>query len=144
MIIQRWTTVLTDVTTGCARTGTLADFTSFVPNVDAQGGINEAEIGSYLPGFYGGAIPSRAFGEAALNVGRLLGTGPDDPCVSFGSFWMHTRSSTARFQRASSNLQDYVEPRALTCEPAPPLGRSSTTSMRTAVATPVSRASHVG
>ena len=70
---------------------------------------------SYLPGLYGDAIPSQAFGEASLNVGQILGDGPNDPCVSFGSFWMHTRSSTARlFRRASSNLQDYVEPRALT------------------------------
>ena len=70
VIVQRWTTLLTDAATGCARTGTLADFTSFVPNVDAQGEINDVDIVSYLPGFYGAAIPSLAFGEAALNVGQ--------------------------------------------------------------------------
>ena len=112
VVVQRWTTMLTDAATGCAKTGTLADFTSFVPNVDAQGAINEGDIVSYLPGFYGSAIPSLAFGEAALNVGRLLGDGPNDPCVSFGSFWMHTRASRARLPREdSSNLEDYVEPR---------------------------------
>jgi hypothetical protein len=58
VIVQRWTTVLTDAATGYAKTGTLADFTSFVPNVDVQGAINEGEIVSYLPGFYGSAIPS--------------------------------------------------------------------------------------
>ena len=115
VIVQRWTTVLTDAATGCATRGTLTDTTRFVPNVDAQGGVNEEGIVSHLPGSYGGAIPSQAFGEASLNVGRLLGDGPNDPCVSFRSFWMHTRSSTARLWREeSSNLQDYVEPRGLT------------------------------
>lgn len=114
VIVQRWITALTDAATGCATTGTLSASTSVTPNVNAQGAINEAAITSYLPGFYGASIPSHAFGEAALDVGALLGDGPNDPCVSFGSFWMHSRSSTARAPgEPSSNLQDYLGPRAL-------------------------------
>jgi hypothetical protein len=44
-----------------------------------------------------------------LNIGKLLGEFFDDPCFSFGSFWMHSRSSTS----ALANLQDYVAPRPL-------------------------------
>jgi hypothetical protein len=105
--IWRWETLTTHAPTGCATTGRLRGGADLEPNVDAQGGINEGEIVSYLGGFYGGGIPFRAFGEAALNIGKLLGE-PwyNDPCVSFGSFWMHSRSSTSFL----SNLQDYVAP----------------------------------
>jgi hypothetical protein len=114
VIVQRWVTLTTHAATGCATAGRLDDFTNFEPNVYAQGGINEAAIVSYLPGSYQGMVEPRHFGEAALNIGRLLGEGFDDPCVSFGSFWMHSRSSTARFRREdSSNLQDYVAPQSL-------------------------------
>jgi hypothetical protein len=109
VILQRWVTLLTDAATGCATTGRLDDFTSFVPNVDAQGGINDAAITAHLPGFYAGTIPLGHFGETSLNIGRLLGRGFDDPCFSFGSVWMHSRSSTSD----SANLQDYLAPRPL-------------------------------
>jgi hypothetical protein len=107
--IWRWET-LTYAATGCAATGRLRGGVDFEPNVDVQGGINNGGIVSYLPGFYGGTIPFRAFGEASLNIGKLLGEWFDDPCFSFGSFWMHSRSSTS----ALANLQDYVAPQALT------------------------------
>jgi hypothetical protein len=107
--IWRWET-LTYAATGCAATGRLPGGVDIEPNVDAQGGINNGGIVSFLPGFYGGGIPPRAFGEAALNLGKLLGEFFDDPCFSFGSFWMHSRSSTS----ALANLQDYVAPEALT------------------------------
>jgi hypothetical protein len=106
VILQRWVTTQTNAATGCAQAGRLDDFTSFTPNVDAQGRINEQAILSYLPGFYDGTVPLRHFGETALNLGRLLSEGFDDPCFSFRSFWMHSRSSTSD----SSNLQDYVAP----------------------------------
>jgi hypothetical protein len=106
--IWRWEALTTDDVTGCATTVRLRGGADFVPNVDAQGAINEAlaPIVSYLPGFYEGTVPFRAFGEASLNIGKLLGEFFDDPCVSFGSFWMHSRSATS----ALANLQDYVAP----------------------------------
>jgi hypothetical protein len=106
--IWRWETLSTHAT-GCAMTGRLRGGANFVPNVDAQGAINEAAIASYLPGFYQGTLIPHRFGEAALNIGKLLGEWFDDPCVSFGSFWMHSRSATSAF----ANLQDYVAPRPL-------------------------------
>jgi hypothetical protein len=107
--IWRWETLSAHAATGCAMTGRLRGGANFVPNVDAQGAINEAAIASYLPGIYQGTVKRRAFGEAALNIGKLLGEFFDDPCFSFGSFWMHSRSSTS----ALANLQDYVAPRPL-------------------------------
>jgi hypothetical protein len=109
VIVQLWVTTATDPASGCATAGRLDDFTRFVPNVDAQGAVNEEAIASYLPGVYTGTIPPGRFGEAALNIGRLLGEAFDDPCFAFASAWMHSRSSTAD----SSNLQDYIAPRPL-------------------------------
>jgi hypothetical protein len=111
VVIQRWVTSQTDPETGCAKTGRLDDFTSFTPNEDAQGAINEASIANRLPGFYAtaGTVPLRHFGEAALNLSQLLADAFDDECLSFRSIWMHSRSSTAE----SSNMHDYVAPRAL-------------------------------
>jgi hypothetical protein len=107
--IWRWGTLSADAATGCATKVVLLGGANFVPNVDAQGGINEVAIASYLPGIYQGTVKRRAFGEASLNIGKLLGEFFDDPCFSFGSFWMHSRSSTS----ALANLQDYVAPRPL-------------------------------
>jgi hypothetical protein len=104
--IWRWETLTTDAATGCATTVRLRGGADFVPNVDAQGAINEEPIASYLPGFYQGTLIRRRFGEASLNMGKLLGEFFHDPCFSFGSFWMHSRSSTS----ALANLQDYVAP----------------------------------
>ena len=67
-------------------------------------------ITARLPGAYSGTIPTYHFGEAALNINRFLQEAVDDPCVSFGSMWMHSRSSTSE----SSNMQDDVAPQALT------------------------------
>jgi hypothetical protein len=104
--LQRWTTSSTDLATGCARTGTLDDFNGFEPNVDAQAAVNEDAIPNHLPGSYAASIPVQRFGEASLNLVTLLGKGFDDPCFSFGSFWIHSRSSTSE----TANLQDYVAP----------------------------------
>ena len=109
VVIQRWVTLQTNLATGCATTGRLDDFTGFTPNVDAQGAINAAEIANRLPGIYGATIPADRFGEAALNLNRLLQEGFSDPCFSYGSVWMHSRSSTSE----SSNMQDYVAPQTL-------------------------------
>lgn len=79
------------------------------PNVDAQGAINGAAITSRLPGFYEGTVPSERFGEAALNLSRILDDALGDECFSYGSVWMHSRSSTSE----SADMQDYVAPRAI-------------------------------
>ena len=97
VILQRWVTSLTDAASGCARSGQLDDYTSFAPNIAAQGAVNQTSIDAHLPGFYTGTVPLHHFGEAALNVNRLFNQGFGDPCVSFGSIWMHSRSSTSLF-----------------------------------------------
>jgi hypothetical protein len=107
VIVQRWVTTATHAGTGCATAGRLENFTGFTPNADAQGAINATAIAARLEGFYDNTIPAHRFGEAALNLSRILGEGFDDPCFSFGSIWMHSRSSSSD----SSNMQDYVAPK---------------------------------
>ena len=109
VILQRWVTNTWDDASGCARTGHLEDYAAFTPNVDAQGAVNDPDIATYLPGFYNGTIPSERFGEASLNLSRLMTAGFNKPCFSFGSIWMHSRSSLSE----SANMQDYLGPRPL-------------------------------
>jgi uncharacterized repeat protein (TIGR01451 family) len=109
VVIQRWITSQTDPTTGCATTGRLDGFTGFTPNVDAQGAVNAGTIPNRLPGYYGATIQAERFGETALNLSRLLDEAFGDACFSFGSVWMHSRSSTSE----SSNMQDYVAPHSV-------------------------------
>src|SRR5215208_2175147 len=112
VILQKWTTTSTDAGTGCAKTGTLTDFTTFIDNVDVQGAVNAVAIQNYLPSSFpwpGNQIPEKLFGEAALNLTTLLDDALGTPCFSFGSIWMHTRASTSD----SSNLDDYIAPRPL-------------------------------
>jgi uncharacterized repeat protein (TIGR01451 family) len=109
VVLQRWITESTDPATGCARTGRLENHTSFIPNVDAQAAINDVAITSRLPGAYSGTVPPQLFGETALNLAKLLEEGFRDECLSFRSFWMHSRSSNS----GNSNMQDYVAPEAL-------------------------------
>jgi hypothetical protein len=112
--LERWVTSQTDLATGCATSGHLEPLTGLTPNVDVQGAVNSQAITNYLPGFYGGSIPIERFGEAALNLSKILNDGPGDECFSFGSIWMHSRSSIARLPTsASSNMQDYVAPQNL-------------------------------
>ena len=111
VVLQRWVTSQTDLPTGCATSGQLEPLTGLTPNVDVQGAVNGPAITNYLPGFYGGSIPSERFGEAALNLSQILDDALGDECFSFGSIWMHSRSSIARLPTsASSNMQDYVAP----------------------------------
>ena len=109
VVLQRWITIETDLATGCATSGHLDGLTGLSPNVDVQGAINTAAITSRLPGFYQGTVPPLRFGEAALNLSQILDDALGDECFSFGSIWMHSRSSTSE----SSNMQDYVAPREL-------------------------------
>jgi uncharacterized repeat protein (TIGR01451 family) len=109
VLLQRWITTSTDPDSGCAETGKLDNYTSFTPNVDAQGTMNGAAIVSRLPGAYDGTIPRERFGEVALNLAKVLQQGFGDRCLAFRSVWMHSRSSSSE----SSNMQDYVAPQPL-------------------------------
>ena len=110
-VVQRWISSQTDPESGCAESGRLEEFLDFEPNRDAQGAINREQIANYLPGLLAapGAIPSRQYGEAAVNLSKLLAEAFDQPCLSFRAVWMHSRSSTSE----SSNMQDYVAPQPL-------------------------------
>ena len=111
VVLERWVTSTSDAATGCATTGHL-DQVASVPVGDAQGAVNPGEIANYLPGFFGvpGKIPDAGqFGEAALNLSALLGAAFGDQCFSFGSIWMHSRSSLS----VDSEMQDYLAPRPL-------------------------------
>ena len=78
------------------------------PLPPAQSAVNAAAIAGHLSGVYDEAAPALRFGETALNLSRI-GDALDDPCFSFGSIWMHSRSSTSE----AANMQDYVAPRSL-------------------------------
>ena len=108
-VLQSWETLETDLASGCATRGRLHELSGLSPNVDAQGAVNAAPITNYLPGFYSGSVPFAQFGETALNLSRLLHDALGDECFSYGSVWMHSRSSTSE----SANMQDYVAPRGL-------------------------------
>jgi hypothetical protein len=108
VVLQRWVTSETNAASGCATRGRLEPSTGLSPNVDAQGAMNAAAITTYLPGASDGSIPARRFGEAALNLSELLGA-INGGCFSFGSIWMHSRSSPSD----SANMQDYVAPRSI-------------------------------
>jgi hypothetical protein len=107
--IRRWTTTSTDLGSGCARTGEFGDTAGAVPNVDAQAAINGQAIASHLPGAYADTVPVEQFGEASLNIARLLGAAFGDECLAFGSVWMYSRASDS----SSATLKDYVAPRGL-------------------------------
>jgi hypothetical protein len=109
VVLQRWITLETHAPTGCATRGRLDTLTGVSPNADAQGAVNAAAITTYLPGAYAGSIPAERFGEAALNLTQILDDAINDGCFSFGSIWMHSRSSLAD----SANMQDYVAPRSI-------------------------------
>ncbi len=109
VVLQQWITSQTDLATGCATRGSLTGLTGLTPNEDVQGAVNAGAITNWLPGFYQGSVPSERFGEAALNLSRILQDAVSDECFSFASIWMHSRSSTSE----SSNMQDYVAPHRL-------------------------------
>jgi hypothetical protein len=117
VFLRRWHTLTTDPDTGCARTGDVEAFTTVRADFEAQGAINAGQIPNVLPGFYGDAIPAVRFGEAALNLDKLLGQAFPGGCYAFGSMWMHSRASTSY----SSQMQDYVAPQSIdlrTCSAA--------------------------
>jgi hypothetical protein len=109
VVLQRWVSTADDLATGCSTRGHLDGVTGLTPNVDVQAAINAVAITSRLPGHYQGTVPAERFGEAALNLSKILEDALDDECFSFSSMWMHSRSSTAE----DSNMQDYVAPREI-------------------------------
>ena len=109
VVLQRWITTATDLASGCATSGRLGRLTGLTPNGDVQGAINATAIPSRLPGFYQGTVPIGKFGEAALNLSQILDDALGNECFSFGSVWMHSRSSVSE----SANMQDYVAPHEL-------------------------------
>jgi hypothetical protein len=109
VVLKRWVTAETDLATGCATRGHLDPLSGLTPDADVQGAVNAGAITSFLPGFYKGVVPIERFGEAALNLSRILDDALGDECFSFGSIWMHSRSSTPE----EANMQDYVAPRGI-------------------------------
>jgi uncharacterized repeat protein (TIGR01451 family) len=111
VVLQQWTTTTTDTATGCARTGRLTDSSAFTANQDVQAAMNSGTIQNYLPGHnpLPGTLADREFGEASLNLAKVLDQAFGDRCLAFSSIWMHSRSSNSE----SSNMQDYVAPRPL-------------------------------
>ena len=104
--VQRWTTATADTGTGCARTGSFADATNLQANVDLQAAWNASTIAdNVLPGG-GQPIEPELFGEAALNLTHVL-QAFGKPCFSYGSVWMHSRSSS---ESGRSAMQDFVGP----------------------------------
>ncbi len=106
VVLQRWRSTADDLATGCSTRGHLDGLTGLTPNVDAQGAINQRVITSRLPGYYEGTVPDERFGEAALNLSKILDDALGNECFAFASVWMHSRSSTSE----DSNMQDYVAP----------------------------------
>ncbi len=80
VFIQRWVTARGRCDDGVREQGTASTTSSgLTPNVDAQGAINAAAIAARLPGAYSGTVPAERFGEAALNLGRILGEALEEP-----------------------------------------------------------------
>jgi len=104
VIVQRWHTLQTDPSSGCARTGTLLDAT-LQANVDAQGAFNPAAIANVLPGSMRSLAP-RLFMETAIDLGKVAAEAFHDPCLAYTAVWMHSRSSISE----TSNMQDVVWP----------------------------------
>jgi hypothetical protein len=109
VVVRRWITTSTDLASGCARTGRFGGAANLVANVDVQGAANSTAIVNRLPGAHADTLPSQRFGEVSLNLAGVLEAAFGDECLAFGSLWMHSRASDS----VSSNMQDYVKPRAL-------------------------------
>ncbi len=114
--LERWVTETTDPSTGCATKGHLDLLPAPEPPETAadfgQGAVNAVPITSRLPGHFpiGAPIPDkRLFGEAALNLTALFKAAKLDSCFSYGSIWMHSRSS----RPVTSAMQDYLAPKPL-------------------------------
>lgn len=125
---EKWTSTSTDAATGCAKTGSLSEYTGLADGTDVQGAVNTSlspslsgELPSSRPAV--GSIPSLLestpscssvsgwvcaglFGEAGINLKGVFGTITQRPCFAFGTAWAHSRSSESN----NSAMQDYVAP----------------------------------
>lgn len=121
--VDRWVTD-TAAPNGCAKTGHLENASDLTPNVDVQAAFNySSAITNHLPGFDGATIPQLEFGEAAINLSKVL-TDVGHPCGVFGSTWMHSRASLSD----TAAMKDYVAPEAFharTCKANPELTSSA-------------------
>ncbi len=111
--VQRWVTDSADPSTGCARSGHVVSAGNLTGDV-VQAAVNTGTITNYLPSDLGSTIPTRQFGEAAINLTRALAD-LHEPCAEFVSTWMHSRASNVLTLNSlrSSQLKDYVAPQRL-------------------------------
>ncbi len=82
----------------------------------AQGRSNDWTISNYLPGVPsilppGNTMPATTFGEASIDLTEALQLGAPggDPCASFGSFWMRSRTSPS----ITATPMDLIPPQAV-------------------------------
>jgi hypothetical protein len=109
LVIRRWTTGETHERSGCDTTGDLDRV--FETTTNAQGAFNAGSITSRLPGTSppGTTVQNGLFGEAAVNLTKLLQQAFGRKCMAFNSIWLHTRQSLS----ITSNMDDYVAPQRL-------------------------------
>lgn len=128
--VERWVTD-SKSSSGCAESGHLVNATNLQEGVDVQGSFNNgsAAIPNYLPGSYSATIPELRFGEAAINLSRVL-AGFGHGCPAFASTWMHSRSSSSS---ENAELKDYVAPSPFAvhpCKATPALSSSTGGTLR--------------
>jgi hypothetical protein len=116
VVVQEWTStattsvVIEGKSVNCGTAGELKGGAVKVePAAGVQGAMNKEEIKNFLPDPANGTpatIETNNFGEAALNLVKVLKEAKINPCFDFGQIWMHTRSSLA----VNSELHDYIAP----------------------------------
>ncbi len=109
VVVRRWTTTDTDEASGCDTVGDLER--EFAGTVNVQSAFNSGPITSRLPGAFtpGSTVQDGLFGEAAVNLTKLLQQTVGQKCMAFNSIWVHTRASLP----ITSNMDDYVAPQPL-------------------------------
>ncbi len=92
--------------TDCVNLTTLAEAQGR-GNGDGDNKTNDA-ITNFLPGLAANELVENQFGELAVNLTAALDVGGvnQDPCVSFGSFWMKTLPGNSM----NSSLKDLIPP----------------------------------
>ncbi|MCW2920576.1 MAG: conserved repeat domain protein [Thermoleophilia bacterium] len=77
----------------------------------AEGAVNDTALAmpTGMGGTFAFPIPKDGFGEASINISKALGLGGTSTCFSFGSIWMHSRTSL----ELSSQPKDLMAPMEL-------------------------------
>lgn len=132
VVLQRWITAQKAPATGCATTGRLDPGTGLTPNVDAQGAINAGPITNRLPGIYDATIPAERFGDAALNLRRLMERGS----ATDASRTARSGCTPARPLRSPRTCRTTLRRSRSPCARVLPQARSSTIATGTDAATP--------